>query len=233
MRWAVAFVAVALCWIASAQYTGNGGQGTSLPQSCSIGSQYVVTTGPSLHICSATNTWSEVGGSSGGIPAGSILMVDSGSCPTGFGEVAGLASRFPMGTVAANGDVGGTGGANTFTPAGTVAAPIFTGTPFSSVINHTHSVSVNDPGHTHTQASQTATTGGASSWEHGAIDTSSTAAETLPTGSNTTGITATTANPAGGVASITPAGTNSAPAFTGTQADQRPAWLKVIFCKKA
>jgi hypothetical protein len=109
-----------------------------------------------------------------------------------------------------------TRGAKTVAAVGTVAQPTFTGTPFSSVINHTHAVTVSDPGHTHAQASQTATTGAASSWEHGAIDTSSAAAETLPTASATTGITATTGNPAGGVASITPAGTVSQPAFTGT-----------------
>lgn len=73
----------------------------------------------------------------------------------------------------------------------------------NQVINHTHAVTVTDPGHVHNQRSQTATTGSVSSWEHGVIDTSSTAAETLPTDSATTGITATTANPAGGVASIT------------------------------
>jgi hypothetical protein len=125
-----------------------------------------------------------------------------------------------------------TGGAKTVASAGSVAAPVFTGTPFSSVINHTHTVSVTDPGHTHTQASQTATTGGASSWEHGAIDTSSAAAETLPTGSNTTGITATTANPAGGVASITPAGTNNAPAFTGSATSVLQPYLVVRFWER-
>lgn len=264
----------------------------------------------------------------GSIPAGAILMVDSGTCPTGFTEHAALgASRFAMGTTNAAGDVGNTGGANTFTPAGTNSAPTFTGNAlgthshgagtlatsahsgaavadhaahthtvttnvavddhashthtYSQVINHTHTVSVTDPGHVHAQASQTATTGGASSWEHGAIDASSTAAETLNTASATTGITATTANPAGGVATGTtagpsatlshtvtnnqvtsgnpsatlshsvtqpadhtlsgstqaitagtPAGTVSAPTFTGTPADQRPAYVKVIYCEK-
>lgn len=77
---------------------------------------------------------------------------------------------------------------------------------YTQIVNHTHAVNITDNGHVHTQASQTATTGSVSSWEHGTIDTSSTAAETLNTGSATTGITATTSNPAGGVATGTTAG---------------------------
>lgn len=173
------------------------------------------------------------GGGGGSVPAGSILMIDSGTCPVGFAENATLgASRFPMGTVAANGDVGGTGGANTFTPAGTNSVPTFTGTPFSEVINHTHTVNVTDPGHIHLTQRYPTATGGSSGFT---IDTSMSgtlADNTLPTKTNTTGITAATVNPAGGVASITPAGTVSAPTFTGNNADQRPAWTKVIFCEK-
>lgn len=167
-----------------------------------------------------------------GVPVGAIVLIASGSCPTGYAEETNLNGVLPLGTLAANGNIGTTGGADTITPAGTNSAPTFTGTPFSSVINHTHTVTVTDPGHTHNIASQTATTGSASSWEHGAIDTSSAAAETLPSASATTGITASSANPAGGVASITPAGTVSAPTFTGTQADNRSAFRRVIYCRK-
>lgn len=78
---------------------------------------------------------------------------------------------------------------------------------YTQVVNHTHTVTVTDPGHTHTYRSQTATTGGVSSYEHGAIDTSSTASEnSISVESATTGITASTANPAGGVATGTTAG---------------------------
>lgn len=233
------------------------------------------------------------GGGGGGIPAGAILMVDSGSCPAGFTEHAGLgASRFPMGTVAANADAGGTGGSNTFTPAGTNSAPTFSGSAlsghahgpgtlatsahsgaavadhashthsYSQVVNHTHAVNVSDPGHTHVQGEASSATGGLVG---SAPDTSTnTRVNTgYSTSSATTGITATTANPAGGVAqgatdgpgatlthnitqpadhtlsgstqSVsggTPAGNVTAPNFTGTEADQRPAWLKVIYCEK-
>jgi hypothetical protein len=34
------------------------------------------------------------------------------------------------------------------------------------------------------------------------------------------------------VSAGTPSGTNAKPIFTGTQFDNRPAFVKVIFCKK-
>jgi hypothetical protein len=140
----------------------------------------------------------------------------SGTCPTGFAEATELAGVTLVGTLAANKDVGTTGGSNTITPAGTVSAPTFTGTSFSTVINHTHAVTVSALG--------------------GATDDTSAPfpgvdASTLIT-TAIGGITATTANPSGGVASITPAGSNSAPAFTGTPTDNRSAYVKVIFCKR-
>jgi hypothetical protein len=72
----------------------------------------------------------------------------------------------------------------------------------SAVVNHTHSVTVNDPGHAHVENSNNATTGGLRGW--GAADTSTgtSTATGYSTASSTTGITASTANPAGGVASF-------------------------------
>lgn len=87
----------------------------------------------------------------------------------------------------------------------------------SAVVNHTHAVNITDPQHTHLQnahnhviTSQTATTGSATSYEHGTLDTSSAETEATEVTANTTavnqnastGITATTSNPAGGVASF-------------------------------
>jgi hypothetical protein len=74
----------------------------------------------------------------GAYPVGSTIIITSGSCPTGTAEVSAFNGAMPEGTIAANGDVGTTGGANnvtptgsnataSFTPAGTVAAPTFTG----------------------------------------------------------------------------------------------------------
>jgi len=71
------------------------------------------------------------------VPRNTILMMLS-ACPAGYTEVSAMNGAMPYGTIAANGDVGGTGGSNmitptgsnataSFTPAGTVAAPTFTG----------------------------------------------------------------------------------------------------------
>jgi hypothetical protein len=72
----------------------------------------------------------------------------------------------------------------------------------SAVVNHTHDVTVTDPGHVHVENSNNATTGGLRGW--GAPDTSTNTptATGYSTASSATGITASTANPAGGVASF-------------------------------
>jgi hypothetical protein len=184
-----------------------------------------------------------------------------------------------------------TGGAKAVTPAGSVSQPTFTGAAMTGVMNHTHTVSVTDPGHNHTQNSHnhtqdahthvqnahthvqdshnhtqnsfapriinSGTAGtvgvqGASSASNAnasnaattatnqattavnqnatAVNQNATAtnqAATATNNSNTTGITATTANPAGGVASITPSGTVSQPTFTGQSHTNLPPYLTV------
>jgi hypothetical protein len=75
--------------------------------------------------------WTAIGGGSTGgdpVPTGAILLVASGSCPASYVEETSLDGRMPIGTLAANGDLGTTGGADTLTPAGTVSAQTFTGT---------------------------------------------------------------------------------------------------------
>lgn len=252
---------------ASAQLRNDDGTLTT-PQ-CSAGQTPIVTNG----------VWG-CGVPSVSLPSGLIVMMLAGTCPTGFAEASALNGKTIVGTVAANKDVGTTGGSDTITPAGTnsaltftgsalgthlhgvgtfdnasasagtpagtiawpVGVPVFTGTPFTAVINHTHAV---------TSVGSAAT--GAATNLTGASDTSST--------------TATAANPAGGVSSITPAGTIAWPAgvptfggsamgnhdhalsgsseavsagtptgtintptFTGTQFDNRSAYVKAIFC---
>jgi hypothetical protein len=66
------------------------------------------------------------------LPSGSIIMITSGTCPSGTTEVAALDGVTVIGTLAAHGDVGGTGGSNSLTPAGTVSAPVFTGSVVAS-----------------------------------------------------------------------------------------------------
>lgn len=58
-----------------------------------------------------TNTWTS--------PSGMIFLIASGTCPAGSTEVTALDASMPLGTLAAHGDIGGTGGSNTITPTGT------------------------------------------------------------------------------------------------------------------
>jgi hypothetical protein len=49
------------------------------------------------------------------VPRGTILLMTT-ACPSGYTEVTALNGAMPLGTIAANGDVGTTGGTNTITP---------------------------------------------------------------------------------------------------------------------
>ena len=204
-------------------------------------------------------------GGGSGVPAGAILLIVSGSCPSGFTEETSLDGKTLFGTLAAHADVGGTGGADAITPAGSNSTPTFTGdavnsslvsggTPAGSVAwpvgvptfaGDASTVVVN---HVHVQNKNSATTGPLSGYGVDASTNTSVASDYS------------TANPTGGAASYTPAGTISWPAgvptfsgsalgthqhsatatgavsqptFTGTQFDNRSANVKVIFCKKS
>ncbi len=65
--------------------------------------------------------------------SGMIAFINSGSCPSGWTEQA-YAGKYPLFTVAANSDVGGTGGSTSYTPAGTEATATIsvTGTKFTT-----------------------------------------------------------------------------------------------------
>lgn len=132
--------------------------------------------------CTAWESSVAPAASVGGVPVGAIFAF-LGPCPIGYTEEATLNGRMPLGTLAANLDVGTTGGADTIT----------------GVINHTHPVT--DPGHAHNQQRHSATTGALTGIVTAPDTSSSTVAAMGPnTASATTGIT--TANPVGGVASI-------------------------------
>lgn len=129
------------------------GSGTSLPASCATGDRFVLDSGGVKNwYCNATNSWRPAAApdtnygdstrflrgdwswqvpSSGGLPSGLIVMTLT-SCPAGFSEVASLSGKFVLGTVAANGNVGTTGGSDNITPAGTNSAPAFTGNAWSA-----------------------------------------------------------------------------------------------------
>lgn len=188
--------------------------GSALPATCATGETYYLSTSTYTkpYECTATNTWSAVSPSSGegaSLPAGAVVLIVSGSCPSGFVEESSLNGKFVLGTVGANADIGTTGGSNDIT----------------SVLNHTHTVNVNDPGHNHTQnphqhgMAEGQTDGAGTFMDRSNAASAATAVTDNATATNqsaTTGVTATTANPAGGVASI----------------DNRPAFARVIFCRK-
>lgn len=73
----------------------------------------------------------------GSLPSGMITMILSGACPVGFTEAVGLSGFGVIGTTTLAGNVGTTGGSDNITPAGTVAAPTFTG---SALGTHSHGV---------------------------------------------------------------------------------------------
>lgn len=166
----------------------------------------------------AAGKWKcQAAGGSGSLPAGAVVLIVSGSCPSGFAEETTLDGKTLFGTLAVHADIGGTGGADNITPGGTVAwpagVPAFAGTASTVVVNHVH-----------VQTAHTAATGPNVGY---GVDASTNTAVT-------SGYS--TANPTGGAASYTPAGTISwpagVPAFSGTQFDNRSAFVKVIFCKK-
>lgn len=75
----------------------------------------------------ADGTWAvPAGGGGTTFPSGAIILILSGTCPTGFTEVTALSGKFLLGTVAANSNVGTTGGNATITPSGTNSTVSFT-----------------------------------------------------------------------------------------------------------
>jgi len=71
----------------------------------------------------------------------------------------------------------------------------------SAVVNHTHGVTVTDPGHAHVQGVNSATTGGLAGYTPD-TSTNTRVNSGYSTSTATTGITASTADPVGGVASF-------------------------------
>lgn len=137
---------------------------------------------------------------SAGVPAGVSVLIESGTCPAGYVENTALNGKALIGTLAANGNVGQSVGSDAIT----------------QVLNHTHTVTVTDPGHTHVERIINSGTAGTVGVQ-GASAASNANASNSPSASATTGISAATVNPAGGVNSI----------------DNRQASIYVIVCKKS
>ena len=185
--------------------------------------------------------------SPGGIPSGSILIISSGTCPTGFSEATELDGVMLRGTLTAHGDIGGTGGADSITP--TVNSLTAAAQTVNSLIAaaHTHSwpagVPTNGAIAIGTFANvATATTGNCAATNTligtGAANSCKATAPnlTVPAEGHTGALTPPVISwPAGvpteGTSAVT--GTMNSSAVTGTlnSFDNRPAFKKVIFCK--
>jgi hypothetical protein len=225
--------------------------GATLPPACTVGEIFTLTSSPlGLHVCTSIDTWTPPA-SGGGVPAGLITFVITGACPSGWSEVTALAGKTLVGTLAANVDVGTTGGNDSITPtvnALSAAAQTFTGdsttvpalaygtlanawpagTPTIAGVPGLGTLAVT--AHTVVATKQGASAGNvvttATHAFTGAL-TAGTLANTWPAGVPThTGSTATGA--------LTPLGHNAASAVTGTlnSFDNRSAFTKVIFCSK-
>lgn len=101
-------------------YTNGVPYTTSIPTDCSYGMNYNGTD----FVCAPAP-----------IPSGTITIIVSGACPTGYTEVTALNGKTIIGTLAANNDVGTTGGSDSITPTIatlTAAAQTFTGSSATS-----------------------------------------------------------------------------------------------------
>jgi hypothetical protein len=179
--------------LASALAADFSGSYTDLTNKPTLGDAAAKNVGTAAGTVAAGDHTHPGGGSAPEYPVGWLLFSEVNVNPAtflGYGTwVSYGAGRILVGLDASDTDfdtAGGTGGAKTS----------------SAVVNHTHAVSVTDPGHAHVENSNNATTGGLRGW--GAPDTSTNTptATGYSTASATTGITATTDNPAGGVASF-------------------------------
>lgn len=204
---------------------------------------FVLTGGAAteLYVCHPASAWTKVGSSAsggGGLPSGAVFFITSGTCPAGTTEATDLAGKTLLGTLAANADVGTTGGVDSLTPQGTVSQPTLTmnaytpaGTNGTATFTPTGTISwpagvpiftgsassvvVN---HVHTLATGTGSTGSFAQ-VIGTVDTSSGGTGATPT---QTALGTRSGNPvAGGAASYTPEGTLAwpvgVPTFGGAQ----------------
>lgn len=145
-------------------------------------------------------------GGGGGLPTGLIAMIITGTCPSGFTEVATLDAKSLRGTLAAHADVGGAMGNDSVTP-------IFTGLPLSA---HAHELPF------YKVASSTGAVRMIPQMVFGS-GTSRAAQSTSTSAPNTTSAPVALSQ---AVSAGTPAGTISA-------VPTIPASIKVIFCQKS
>lgn len=214
--------------------------GPNLPSTCSPVDIFIKTsTTMGIYLCPSADTWVKLDqggeGSGGeGIPAGSILFIKSGSCPTGFTEESDLNGKTLVGTLAANSNVGTTGGSDTITPSAHAGSAVsaHAGTAVADHASHTHTYT-DVIAHTHTLPV-------------GATDDTAAPFDRADAGTNASGANATTATGSTGVATGTTAGPSAVLTHSVTQPsnhavtqpsdhaamDNRSAFVRVIACRK-
>jgi len=90
---------------------------TSAPSNPCDGSLFEInSTNADMYWCNGTS-WATIYA----VPPGTISVITSGTCGTGWSEVTALDGKMLRGTLAAHGDVGNTGGSATIIPAGTIS----------------------------------------------------------------------------------------------------------------
>lgn len=205
-----------------------------------------------------------------GVPTGSIVFIKAGTCPTGYTEDTDFNGKAVIGTVAANGNVGTTGGSDTITPAGNNSAPAFTGNAWSAPAvswpagvpthsgtaatfagnalgTHAHElpwqipttttirqIAVGTFGTGTSRAATAVSAAGTANTTSAAVALSQAVSAGTPAGSVTITNQGTVAWPASvpTIGAYTPTGSVAAPTFTGTQFDNRSAFIRVIACRK-
>jgi hypothetical protein len=222
-----------------------------------VGYLWYDTTAASLKVATSVGpvVWAAVGGGASSVPTGAILLVASGTCPATYVEETTLNGRMPIGTLVANADLGATGGTDTLTPAGTINAQTFAGTlaslthsgenvtsvfTGSALATHAHELPFQLATTTTTRQLAAATFGTGTSRAATAVSAAGVANTTSAAVALSQAVSAGT--PAGTVAntitqasahSYTPQGTVSAASFTGSIAENRSAFAKVLFCRKS
>ena len=179
MKRLLAAIILLLCSSAQAVCTPNQGRYT------------IGATSVTFEVCGTDGvTWAQVGGGAA-LPSGMIAAFN-GACPSGWTEVVGSQGRVIVG-LQSGGTLAGTVG-TAYTNQQNKSLSL-------SMLNHTHTVDVTDPGHTHLTQRYPTTTGGSTGFTADTSMSGTLTDNTLPTKSGTTGVTASSQNPAGGVAS--------------------------------
>ncbi len=109
-------------------WTSNPSITTSSTCSYSMNNGSIVTKSDGS-LCQCSNSvgssyaWNCIAPPSGSVPSGVYVFIKAGACPSGYTEDDTLATYNIQITTTAAGNVGTSGGSNSFTPAGTVTAP--------------------------------------------------------------------------------------------------------------